>query len=191
MVVLMLTVMLLLAIYTGCGVKEGQVTGVTTLRSEYKTLDKDAAKSALKQYGFFDRRWNKYSSFPNKFEAKEVGGDKIVIDHATNLVWHQSGSPTQMNHQEAQNWLKNFNKKGYAGYHTWRFPTLEEAASLVESKREKKRHIAPIFSVEHYSTHTGDILNEFRYWGVSYHYGGLFRVGIIDTSYIKPVTKYK
>lgn len=183
-------VVLLVVLAMGCGVKEGKVSGVTTLRSAYKTLDEDAAKTALKRLNLFDRRWNKFRSFPNKFEAREVNGDKIVIDFATNLVWHQSGSETQMNHQEAENWLKNLNRKGYAGYNTWRFPTIEEAASLIEGKRVKKRHINPLFSLEHYSTHTGDVYSESRYWGVSYHYGGLFRVGLIEPSYIKPVTKY-
>lgn len=175
----------------GCGVKEGEVSGVTTLRSEYKTLDESEARAALKRLNMFDRRWNKHHSFPNKFEEKEVNGDKIVIDHATNLVWHQSGSESQLSHEEAENWLKNLNRKGYAGYKSWRFPTIEEAASLIEGNRVKKRNIDPLFSYEHYSTHTGDIYSPSRFWGVSYHYGGLFRIGQIEPSYIKPVTKYR
>jgi hypothetical protein len=175
---------------TGCGVKEGEVEGVTTLRSEYKTLDDDQAIAVLKKNHFYDRRWNKGESFPNKFQLKEVSGDKIVIDLATNLVWHPAGSETQMTHQEAEEWIKNLNKKGYAGYHNWRLPTLEEAASLVEGKRIKKRNIDSLFSLEHHSTLTGDIYSQSRFWGVSYHYGGLFRIGIIEPCYVKPVTTY-
>ena len=52
-------------------------------------------------------------------------------------------------------------------------------------------HIKPPFSNENFSTHTGDVYSETRYWGVSYHYGGLFRIGQIEPSYVKPVTKLK
>jgi hypothetical protein len=113
---------------SGCGQEEGPVRA-TTLRSEYKTVSEDEVKSMINSHSFFDKRWNRYRSFPNNFELKVVEDHKVVIDHATGLVWHQSGSQLPLIYREAALWIKVLNKKGYAGYYNWRLPTVEEAAS--------------------------------------------------------------
>jgi hypothetical protein len=175
---------------SGCGREEGPVRA-TTLRSEYKTVSEDEVKSMVNSRSFFDKRWNRYRSFPNNFELKIVEEHKVVIDHATGLVWHQSGSPFPLKYAEAALWIKDLNNKGYAGYYNWRLPTVEEAASLLERKRTNKRHIDPLFSIEQHSILTGDVYSEVRLWGVSYQYGSIFRVGINEPNYVRPVTKYK
>lgn len=170
--------------------KSDETVRFTELRSEYKTLSKNQVKSMIKSKGFFDYRWNKTRSFVNQFELKENSGDKIVIDHATDLVWHQSGSEIPIQYSEVSQWLEELNKKGYAGYTYWRLPTLEEAASLVAQEKTNFRYMDPIFSSLQYSIHTGDFFSEFRIWGVSFQFGGSFRVGVRDLNYIRPVTKY-
>jgi hypothetical protein len=177
-------------VHSGCSPKEGPVRSIT-LRSEYKILDENDVKAMVKSLSIFHKRWNKYRSFPNNFELKVVQDEKVVIDNATGLVWHQSGSKLPLPYTEAVIWLKDLNKKGYGGYYNWRLPTLEEAGSLLEAKRTDKRYIDPLFSFEQNSIYTGDVYNEVRLWGVSFQYGSMFRVGVMDSNYVRPVTKYK
>ena len=173
----------------GCGREEGSVRPAA-FRSVYKTMSEHEVKSMVKSRSFFDRRWNRYRSFPNNFELKVVEEHRVVIDHASGLVWHQSGSPFPLKYAEAALWIEDLNKKGFAGYSNWRLPTVEEAASILERKRTNQRYIDPLFSIEQHSILTGDFCNEVRLWGVSYQYGSIFRVGINEPNYVRPVTKY-
>ncbi|MHC4321680.1 MAG: hypothetical protein ACYST3_05335, partial [Planctomycetota bacterium] len=60
-------------------------------------------------YGFYG-----YSTINNSFENKQLNGDSVVIDYATGLMWHQSGSDEEMDWPKAKQWVKNLNDKGYA-----------------------------------------------------------------------------
>ncbi|MCP5054702.1 MAG: DUF1566 domain-containing protein [bacterium] len=185
-----LAIIAILLPVAGCSAREEPIDGVATLRAQGKTLTADEARDMVKANGFFDRRWNKFRSFPNKFELKVIAGQKIVVDHATGLAWHQSGSTTDMGYHEAERWVKSLNVKGYAGYKTWRLPTLAEAASLMESKREKQRYIDPLFSGFQHSIRTSDIYSDVRSWSVSFHSGRIFKVGVSEPDYVRPVTTY-
>ena len=56
-------------------------------------------------------------------------------------------------------WLEALNTKGYAGYHEWRLPTVEESASLDEpGKKNGGLYIAPVFSNKQRWILTGDCL---------------------------------
>jgi Protein of unknown function (DUF1566) len=182
---------LVFLLLNGCSAKEVELNEVIKFRSEYRTISEAEAKEAVKKYHFYHNKWNKFRSFANKFELREISGDKVVIDHATNLVWHQSGSGSKKNWEQTKEWFIQFNKRGYAGYRTWRLPTLEEAASLLESKRKKKCYIDTLFSNQQYSIRTGDIYNEVRHWGVSFYVGRIFKVGINESDFIRPVTELK
>lgn len=83
-----------------------------------------------KKWGFYG-----YSTIKHNYVMKTIGDNKIVIDHATKLMWHQSGSTYGMNWEKAKRWVKLLNKRGYAGYYDWRLPTIEEASSLLEPSK--------------------------------------------------------
>ena len=51
-----------------------------------------------------------------------------------------------MEWNKAKEWVRGLCGRGYAGYHDWRLPTLEEAASLLESNKRNGVYIDPIFS---------------------------------------------
>ncbi len=128
------------------------------LRSSYLNLNKDSVKSMLKKYNFYDSLENKTGDFANNYELKEIKGDEIVIDHATGLMWHQSGSEN-VTWEKAKQWVKDLNIKGYAGYNDWQLPTVDEAASLLESRsfvEAYKKYIDPIFDDELLVFWTGD-----------------------------------
>jgi len=104
-------------------------------------------------------------------------------------MWHQSGSTTSMEWNQAKNWLKSLNNKGYAGYHDWRFPTLEEAVSLLEEGiNNADLFIDPIFSHIQPNSFSGD-----KYETSNYTWNVFFDDGLASASrtyyayYVRPV----
>ena len=104
----------------------------------------------LKKHDFFDSELNlKGKDFVSKYTPETIAGDKVVIDQASGLMWHQGGSDNRMIYEDAQKWIAELNKKGYAGYKDWRLPTLEETMSLMEPKKNKSNdfYIDPVFDM--------------------------------------------
>ncbi len=127
------------------------------LRSSHKTLNSDEVKAMIKEYNFFSIDSNNGGNFENDFERMRVNGFKVVIDHATGLMWHKSGSFKFLSWNDAKVWIEALNQRGYAGYSDWRLPTTEEAASLLESrKRYGGLYIDPIFDRRQPYIWTGD-----------------------------------
>ncbi len=142
------------------------------LRSRYHNLSVDEVQAMpnvsirkMKNWGFYG-----HSTIKHKYELVEDDGDKVVIDHSTGLMWHQSGSKGLLDWHDADKWIKKLNLHDYAGYSDWRFPTLEEAVSLIESKRVKGKYIDQIFHGRQRYIWTGDEINDYTAaWYV--HYG--------------------
>lgn len=176
------------------------------LRSKYITLGKDDeklgeddAKSMLKKHNFFDRYKNETGDFANEYELKVINGDKMVIDNATGLMWHQSGSSDNMKWNEAKDWVRQLNRRGYTGYYDWRLPTVEEGASLLESsKRNDDLYIDPVFDKELWAVWTGDRCGSHRAWVIYFGDGGLYSIigcvnwdGFASLYYVRPVRSGK
>ncbi|ODS32555.1 MAG: hypothetical protein SCARUB_02306 [Candidatus Scalindua rubra] len=128
------------------------------LRSSYRNLPVDEVQAMnhikirkKKKWGFYG-----YSTVSHDYVLKTINGNKVVIDHATGLMWHQSGSTYGMNWEKAKRWVRLLNIKGYAGYYDWRLPTVEEAALLLELSKENGRFIDPIFDKTQGWIWTGD-----------------------------------
>ena len=69
-----------------------------------------------------------------------------MIDHVTGLTWRKSGSKNYMTFKEIDAYIKKMNVDMYGGYNDWRLPTLEEAMSIMESKRnDNGLFIDPLF----------------------------------------------
>jgi hypothetical protein len=123
---------------------------VIILRSSYETLSVSQVHSMPNMSIRKKERWGFYghSRINHDYNLKTVGGDKVVVDNATGLMWHQSGSDDWLSRDKANEWIKKLNKGswlnkgGYAGYQDWRLPTLEEAASLLESSRKRRGCLA-------------------------------------------------
>lgn len=163
-----------------------------SLRSEAKSLSDNEVSEMLKRKNFFSKRydWNKNFSnprgdFANEYEVKTIRGDKIVLDHATGLMWHQSGSEAYMKYDKVKQWIDELNRRGYAGYSDWRLPTLEEGASLIErSKMNGDLYIDPKFSAEQRWIWTTDPATDLsgRVWIIYFPYGYVGRYGV-DANY--------
>jgi serine/threonine-protein kinase len=146
-------------------------------------------------YGFFG-----YSTVTHRYEDKSINGDSVVINHATGLMWHQSGSDKGMGWNEAKQWVKNLNRRGYAGYFDWRLPTVEEAASLLELSRiAGDLFIAAVFDVKQSGIWTGDKNDSASYlegvWSVRFK--GAYGAGDVSwcyenaSNYVRPVRSMK
>ena len=129
-------------------------------------------------WGFFG-----HSIINHNYNLKTIEDDKVVIDHATGLMWHQNGSSTYMSWNEVEKWMMSLNKNGFAGYHDWRLPTVEEAALLLESSKKDDLYLDPIFSNKQQWIWTGDKCGSEAMWHVNFSYGSVYW-GLIISSYV-------
>ncbi|MDR4506112.1 MAG: DUF1566 domain-containing protein [Candidatus Scalindua sp.] len=160
------------------------------LRSSYRELSVKQIQSTphvslreKKEWGF----WG-YSTIKNDYETKTVTDDKVVIDHATGLIWHQSGSSDTLKWSQTKGWLRDLNQRKYAGYDNWRLPTVEEAASLLESsKQNESLYIHAVFDKKQEWIWTGDSYDSRNSWSTDFSGGGVLTCNVEDGSYIRPV----
>ena len=136
------------------------------LRSEPAELTDSEAHEMIYKYGFFDRaRRPNDKRFENIYKIKEIGGDKVIIDTNTALMWQQSGSNKEIKFNKMEKWIKKLNKRGYAYFDDWRLPTLEEAMSLIEPKRgESGLYIDSLFDTKQIWIYTSDVVKDKPWW---------------------------
>lgn len=172
------------------------------LRSSYQILSENEVGLMLEKKNFFSQKysWNPEISnpdgdFKNQYESKNINGDEVVIDYATELMWHHSGSSYRMTYEKAKNWINNINSNGYAGYHDWRLPTVEEGASLLESsKKSGGFYIDPVFSERQIWIWTGDKFGSVGAWIVDFNHGdvSVVRYDHLDKgNFVRPVRSVK
>jgi len=163
------------------------------LRSFYSNLSLSQAQSMpnisireKNDWGFYG-----HSTITHSYGLKLVNSDNVVIDHATGLMWHQPGSDEKMEWEEAKKWVRELNVQGHFGYNDWRLPTLEEAASLLESDETNGLYIDPVFSNYHEWIWTGDEYRSEGAWGVHYGSSLVFWVNLDSVFYVRPVRSGK
>ena len=102
------------------------------------------------------------------------------------------GSEEHMKYKEAQDWIKELNRKEYAGYYDCRLPTLEEAMSLMEpEKNEGGLYIDPVFDSRQRYFWTCDTLkgeSRLRLWALNFITGYCYwHDPRINLSYVRAV----
>jgi hypothetical protein len=85
-------------------------------RSDYVSLNQAELNVALQQLG----------KPIVQFEATEHGGEKVIIDFYSGLMWTLWKKP--MDFSKAKWWANRI----YAGYSGWRLPTIDESQSLLQ-----------------------------------------------------------
>jgi len=165
---------------------------IITLRSSYKTLSVSEVQSMANvsireedEYGF-----SGHSTINHDYSLKAVSGDVVVVDNATGLMWHQSGSDDVIRYGGDKEWVEDLNsEEGYAGYNDWRLPTVDEAVSLLESSRiDGGLYIDPVFSEEQEVIWTGDKFDGSEAaWSVYFIYGSVSRSYVYYSIYVRPV----
>ncbi|MHC4268286.1 MAG: Lcl C-terminal domain-containing protein [Planctomycetota bacterium] len=164
-----------------------------TLRSSYSDLSVSQVQTMQNisireknDWGFYG-----HSTIIHRYDLKVIYGNKVVIDHATGLMWRQSGSDENMEWGDAKKWVRELNNRGYPGYNDWRLPTVEEASSLIESSESNGLYIDPIFSNKQEWIWTGDVYGSEGAWGVYFGSDLVFWVNFTSEFYVRPVRSAK
>ncbi len=139
-----------------------------------------------KAWGFYG-----HSTIQHEYESEIIGDDKVVIDRATGLMWHPSGSYEYMKKKEVKRWIRDLNRKGYAGHNDWRVPTVEEASSLLEaSEKNGNLYIDTVFDKKQRWLWTGDSCSSGGMWRV-YFDDGYVDWGDVSYLFVRPVRKLR
>ncbi|GAX62571.1 hypothetical protein SCALIN_C35_0010 [Candidatus Scalindua japonica] len=171
-----------------------EIVGLLTvnLRSSYSDLGYSQVKTILKEYNFFDLLSNETGNFINDYELKIIKGDDVVQDNITGLMWHKSGSEKNMKWEDAKTWIEDLNNMGYAGGDDWRLPTVEEAASLLESSVNNDfLYIDPVFDIMQRLIWTGDRFGSRGAWNVNFATGNVIWRFTNLNLYVRPVRSVK
>lgn len=135
-------------------------------------------KQAVKQFA----GWLKVDGAGQKLPAHALQY-AAVIDQETRLMWsinpHKSAdfpNPYKaMTWQEAQDWLKQVNQRGWCGYKDWRLPTLEELKSLLLPKKQQglylRRDVFTDVSAENYWVWTSSPVADFNSYAWVIYFG--------------------
>jgi len=144
----------------------GVIRSIRLRSHSLKNLKEDDVKLMLQENDFFHVDWYWMGKgAQHQYEALEDG--KVVFDKTTGLTWQQSGSEEYLQFDQAKQYIRNLNKQGFAGHKDWRLPTLEEAMSLMEPKKNKHGlYIDPVFGKEQTWIWTADKQSASAAWVV-------------------------
>ncbi|GJQ60842.1 MAG: DUF1566 domain-containing protein [Candidatus Scalindua sp. AMX11] len=152
-----------------------ETTSAITLRTECRNLSISQVYSMASisirkkdEWGFYG-----HSTIRHSYEAKSENGVDVVVDHATGLMWIQSGSDNYMKWHAAKELVKNLNSMNYAGYSDWRLPTLDEAVSLLEPTKSNALYIDPVFDGEQWGIWSCDKHVSGEAWSVYFSLGNV------------------
>jgi hypothetical protein len=110
----------------------GQFLPTVPLRSTPRTLPWSELISDLSRRGFAktssDLGWFAANSVHNQYRA----GTTTVYDATTNLYWFVEPNGTRMSLDQARDYIRRLNLGASSGRLTWRLPTVQELASLME-----------------------------------------------------------
>lgn len=118
-------------------------------------------------------------------------GNGTITDQATGLMWQKSGSD-RVKYEEAKDYIRELNRKGFAGYSDWRLPTVDELKTLLKPKEMNgDLYIDPIFDNKQGWCWTSDTCTSGGAWRVGFFMGDVKRGDIDDSSYVRAVRSGK
>lgn len=142
------------------------------LPTEPRIINDDEIEGLIKKWNFFDSEHNAEGNFVNQLVQGKT--KETVVDLRTGLMWQRSGLDIN-SIRTIQRQIKELNENGFAGFHDWRLPSMEEALSLLEpEKNQKGMYLHPCF----YKQQAFIFVNAQRkpggYWFVDFKQGRAF-----------------
>jgi hypothetical protein len=108
------------------------------LRSVPGTLTMQEAKIAVVVDGLHCAVWNETAHVvEHDYERKTLESVVVVLDRTFQLMWQDSDVPRaaktsrRVTREGAFTYVAQLNAAGFAGFHDWRVPTIDEAMSLM------------------------------------------------------------
>jgi len=144
----------------------------SVLPAEQAVINDDQIEPLIKKWNFFDSVLNPEGRFGN---ALVDNGDGLTVtDERTGLMWQRAGLDIASN-RTMQRAVEKLNSEGFAGFHDWRLPTMEEALSLMEPEMNSKGlYLNPCFSREQPFIFVAARRQPGGYWFVDYKQGRAF-----------------
>ena len=141
------------------------------LPSTAATLSDEEVVEIIRKWNFFDAEYNPQGRFHSHLHDS---GAKTIVDQRTGLMWQSAGLDISSIRSLNKNIIE-LNKTGYAGYHDWRLPALEEALSLMEPEQNHKGiYLDTNFSREQPFIFVNAQRKPGGYWFVDYKQGRVF-----------------
>lgn len=163
---------------------------IGSVNGPYEVLDESAVKELIRKNNFYDKTWNRFGKFSNKFIEKTFRGHKVIVDEATGLMWHNTGSIEAYPFKRTGRFIKNLNKLKYAGFTDWRLPTLKEAATLLTGTKGQL-YINHLFSSKQKIIWTANQHKSSEYWVVDFAQGYILPHSGELKNHIRAVRQYQ
>jgi len=154
-------------ILSGCFSTETK--GVTKPKYSLRSYPiKVSDKEIISKFELNIKDWRPLKYIQNDFTDN---GNDTITDHATGLMWQKSGFD-ELPYKKAKAYIRELNRKKFAGYDDWRFPTVEELQSLItENKQSNGQYISPIFEKRKYNWFWSSDPHGAAAWVVDIGYG--------------------
>ena len=157
-------------------------------RTSYTRLSLSDLDSIVKRHGFFDDNFNKSGNYRIRYAKKFIEDSVVIVDDTNGLMWYAGPLSAEMPMKKAENWIKTLNRNRYGGFSDWRFPTVEEAASLLRrNKNDGGLYIDPVFPDGLTVIWTGDLQRPQTPWTVKFIQGILFADSDLSQQQVLPV----
>ena len=170
--------------------KKSSISSNPIFRNYSKQLSEKEVFEVIIRNDFFDKNRNLHgNSFNTHFEAVQINSDKIIVDYTSRLMWQQHGALEPMSFEKAKLCIEELNQIGYANFHDWRLPTLEEAMSLMKSERRNGNLFQDrIFGQKQSGIWTSDFTeNAILAWVVFFSYGSCYVTCLDLDNYVRAV----
>ncbi|MDR3089380.1 MAG: DUF1566 domain-containing protein [Desulfobulbaceae bacterium] len=134
-------------------------------------IQEEELPTLIRAHVFFEAEHNPHGGFAKQLAAVD---DDTVIDLRCGLMWQRGGLDIA-SHRVMNRRIEELNAAGFAGYHDWRLPTMEEALSLLEPTRNAKGlHLPLCFSKEQPFVFVAAQRKPGGYWFVDFKQGRAF-----------------
>lgn len=96
-----------------------------------------------------------FGKWINRFEVKKIKGDEVIVHLRTGMMMPKAipSKARRVDYYTAVEWLKGFNKRGYAGYHDWRLPSEYEGKVIADDGHKGEFYEIYDFNLDYFWTY--------------------------------------